>query len=125
MAYLLLLLAVPLCLFAPITIMFVVDEICLLCKVDDDLRTIIDSAVGSIALVTYFVSPFLGAGFNRLGLVLLIQLSIFIVSLALLKLIDNKNYKRKVKPNLQIKFEERKLKMRRFLSYLAYILGHY
>lgn len=107
MTYLLLLLAVPLCLFAPITIMFVVDEICLLCKVDDDLRTIIDSAVGLIALVTYFVtyfvSPFLGAGFNRLGLVLLIQLSIFIVSLALLKLIDNKNYKRKVKPNLQIK----------------------
>lgn len=103
MTYLLLLLAVPLCLFAPITIMFVVDEICLLCKVDDDLRTIIDSAVGSIALFTYFVSSFLGAEFNRLGLVLLIQLSIFIVSLALLKLIDNKNYKRKVKPNLQIK----------------------
>lgn len=103
MTYLLLLLAVPLCLFAPITIMFVVDEICLLCKVDDDLRTIIDSAVGSIALFTYFVSLFLGAGFNRLGLVLLIQLSIFIVSLALLKLIDDKNYKRKVKPNLQIK----------------------
>lgn len=103
MTYLLLLLAIPLCLFAPITIMFVVDEICLLCKVDDDLRTGIDSAVGTIALVTYFVSPFLGAGFNRLGLVLLIQLSIFIVCLALLKLIDNKNYKRKVKPNLQIK----------------------
>lgn len=103
MTYLLLLLAVPLCLFAPITIMFVVDEICLLCKVDDDLRTIIDSAVGSIALFTYFVSPFFGAEFNRLGLVLLIQLSIFIVSLALLKLIDDKNYKRKVKPNLQIK----------------------
>lgn len=103
MTYLLLLLAIPLCLFAPITIMFVVDEICLLCKVDDDLRAIIDSAVGSIALFTYFVSPFIGAGFNRLGLVLLIQLSIFIVSLALLKLIDNKNYKRKVKPNLQIK----------------------
>ncbi len=37
MTYLLLLLAVPLCLFAPITIMFVVDEICLLCKVDDDI----------------------------------------------------------------------------------------
>ena len=104
MTYLLLLLAVPLCLFAPITIMFVVDEICLLCKVDDDLRTCIDSTVGTIALVTYFVSPFLGAGFNRLGLVLLIQLSIFIVSLALLKLIDNKNYKRKVKPNLPIRF---------------------
>lgn len=103
MTYLLLLLAIPLCLFAPITIMFVVDEICLLCKVDDDLRNGIDSAVGAIALFTYFVSPFLGAGFNRLGLVLLIQLSIFIVCLALLKLIDNKNYKRKVKPNLQIK----------------------
>lgn len=103
MTYLLLLLAIPLCLFAPITIMFVVDEICLLCKVDDDLRTSIDSAVGIIALVTYFVSPFLGAGFNKLGLVLLIQLGIFIVSLALLKLIDNKNYKRKVKPNSQIK----------------------
>ena len=104
MIYLLLLLAVPLCLFAPITIMFVADEICLLCKIDDDLRTSIDSAVGTIALFTYFVSPFLGVAFNKLGLVLLIQLGIFIVCMTLLKLIDNNNYKRKVKPNLPIRF---------------------
>lgn len=104
MTYLLLVLAVPLCLFAPITIMFVCDEICLLSKIDDDLRTLIDSVAGTIALITYFVSSFLGAASNKLGSVLLIQLSIFIASLALLKLIDNKNYKRNAKQNLQIKF---------------------
>lgn len=104
MTYLLLLVSIPLCLFAPLTILFAFDEIWLLCDINDELRSfLLNPIAGMIAFVTYFASAYLGAEFNKLGLIVLIQLGVFIVSLIVLWFTDKADYKRNVKPNLQIK----------------------
>lgn len=103
MTYLLLILAIPLCLFAPFTITCAVDEICLLCGINDDLRSLITSGVCTIAFVAYFTSAYLGAEFNKLGLVLLIQILVFIACLPVLRSKDNADCKHNAKACLRIK----------------------
>lgn len=104
MTYLLLLVSIPLCLFAPLTILFAFDEIWLLCDINDELRSfLLNPIAGMTAFVTYFASAYLGAEFNKLGLIVLIQLGVFIVSLIVLWFTDKADYKRNVKQNLQIK----------------------
>ena len=100
MTCLLLFIAIPLGFIVPILTMFIIDEVFIPYGINDDIRTLINSIVGTIAFITYFVSVYLGCIFDNLGLIILISMVIFIVHSAVSWFAVTLNYKTKMKPTL-------------------------
>lgn len=100
MTCLLLFIAIPLGFIVPILTMFIINDVFIPYGINEDIRTLINSIVGTIVFIAYFVSVYLGCIFNNLGLIILISMGIFIVHSAVSWFAVTPNYKTNINSTL-------------------------
>lgn len=101
MTCLLLSIAIPLGFIVPVLTMFIIEEVFIPYGINEDIRTLINSIVGTIAFITYFVSVYLGCVFDNLGFIILISMGIFIVHFAVSWFAVAPDYKTNIKATLR------------------------
>ena len=105
MICLLLFIAIPLGFIVPILTTFIINDVFIPYGINEDIRTLINSIVGAVAFIAYFVLVYLGCIFNNLGLIILISMIIFIVHSAVSWFAVTPNDKTNIKSTLhKIKF---------------------
>ena len=101
MTCLLLFMAIPLGFIVPVLAMFIINDVFIPYGINEDIRTLINSIVGTIAFITYFVSVYLGCVFDNLSFIILISMLIFIVHLAVSWFVVAPDYKTTMKLTLR------------------------